>query len=182
MIYIYLADGFEEIEALFPLDLFRRAGLDAKTVSVTEKREVTGSHGITVRTDLTVKDGEYNPKEAELIMLPGGMPGTLNLETSAELHAALDYAYESRKIIAAICAAPSVIGKKGFLKDRKATAYPGFEEYLIGRIPTDEKCVKDGNIITAAGAGVAMEFGLKIIETLCGADTAKKIKNAIIAG
>ncbi len=181
MIYIYLADGFEEIEALFPLDLLRRAGLDAKTVSVTEKNEVIGSHGISVKTDLTVKDDAYNPRAVELIMLPGGMPGTLNLDGSAEVHEALDYAYENGKLIAAICAAPSVIGKKGFLKDKKATSYPGFEEYLIGRIPTDEKCVRDGNIITAAGAGVAMDFGLKIIETLCGKETAEKIKNAIIA-
>ncbi len=181
MIYIYLAEGFEEIEALFSLDLFRRAGLLAKTVSITENATVTGSHGIAVTADLTVKDEGYNPKAAELIMLPGGMPGTLNLDGSADVHSALVYARENGKLIGAICAARSVIGKKGFLKDKKATSYPGFEEYLIGRRPTDEKCVKDGNIITAAGAGVAMEFGLKIIETLCGKETAKKIKNAIIA-
>ncbi len=181
MIYIYLAEGFEEIEALFPLDLFRRAGLDAKTVSVTESLEVVGSHGIAVRADLTVKDEGYSPNEAELIMLPGGMPGTLNLDGSADVHAALDYAYENGKMIAAICAAPSVIGKKGFLKGKMAVCYPGFEDKLLGRTPTDEGCVRDGNIITAAGAGFAMEFGIKIIEALCGSETAEKIKKAIIA-
>lgn len=181
MIYIYLADGFEEVEALFPLDLLRRASLDVKTVSITDKNEVTGSHGITVKADITVKSAEYDPKGAELIMLPGGMPGTKNLDASADVHEALDYAYANGKYIAAICAAPSVIGKKGFLKDKKATAYPGFEEYLIGRKETSERCVKDGNMITAAGAGVAMDLGLKIIETLIGKETADKIKHAIIA-
>ena len=181
MIYIYLADGFEEVEALFPLDLMRRASLDVKTVSVTDSLEVTGSHGITVKADLTVKSAEYDPLNAEMIMLPGGMPGTLNLDASAEVHAALDHAYENGRLIAAICAAPSVIGKKGFLKDKEATSYPGFEQYLIGRKETDGKCVRDGNIITAAGAGVAMEFGLKIVEALSGKETADRIKNAIIA-
>ena len=114
-------------------------------------------------------------------MLPGGMPGTLNLDASAEVHAALDHAYENGRLIAAICAAPSVIGKKGFLKDKKATSYPGVEQYLIGRKETDGKCVRDGNIITAAGAGVAMEFGLKIVEAISGKETADRIKNAIIA-
>ena len=181
MIYIYLADGFEETEALFPLDLIRRASLDVKTVSVTDSIEVTGSHGITVKADLTVKSEEYAPLSAEAVILPGGMPGTLNLDASAEVHAALDHAYGSGKLVAAICAAPSVIGKKGFLKDKKATSYPGFEQYLVGRKETDEKCVRDGNIITAAGAGVAMEFGLKIVEAFCGKETADRIKNAIIA-
>lgn len=181
MIYIYLANGFEEIEALFPLDLFRRAGLNAKTVAITDEKTVTGSHGITVTADMTVKSKEYAPKDATLIMLPGGMPGTTNLDASAEVHTALDEAQKNGKLIAAICAAPSVIGKKGFLDGKKATCYPGFEEYLYGRKETDERCVRDGNIITAAGAGVAMEFGLKIIETLIGKETAEKIKNAIIA-
>ena len=181
MIYIYLADGFEEVEALFPLDLFRRAGLDAKTVSITDNDCVTGSHGITVKTDLTVKESGYAPDEAELIMLPGGMPGTTNLDASPEIHKALDYAYENGKYIAAICAAPSVLGKKGFLKGKKATCYPGFEKFLYERADVTEKCVRDGKIITAAGAGVALDFGLKIIESLLGKDKAEEIKNAILA-
>ena len=181
MIYMYLADGFEEVEALFPLDLFRRAGLDAKTVSITENEYVTGSHGITVKADLTVKGEDYVPNEAELIMLPGGMPGTTNLDASSDVHKALDYAYENGRFIAAICAAPSVLGKKGFLNGKKATCYPGFEKYLYGRVETNEKCVRDGKIITAAGAGVALDYGLKIIEMLIGKNKAEEIKNAILA-
>ena len=181
MIYIYLADGFEEVEALFPLDLFRRAGLFVKTVSITDSAYVTGSHGITVKADLTVKSDAYAPSGAELIMLPGGMPGTTNLDASHEVHKALDYAYENGRYIAAICAAPSVLGKKGFLKDKKATCYPGFEDLLYGRVETDEKCVRDGKIITAAGAGVALDFGLEIITALLGSDKAEGIKNAILA-
>ena len=181
MIYVYLAEGFEEVEALFPLDLFRRAGLDAKTVSITESPLVTGSHGITVRADITVNDSDYAPKNTELIMLPGGMPGTTNLDASALVHEALDYAYQNGVFIAAICAAPSVLGKKGFLSGKKATCYPGFEKYLSGSIQTKDKFVRDGNIITAAGAGVALDFGLTIIETLCGKEKAEGIKNAILA-
>ena len=181
MVYIYLANGFEETEALFPLDLMRRAEIEAKTVSITDDVYVTGSHGISVKADTTIKSAGYAPEDAELIMLPGGMPGTKNLDASESVQSALDNAFKNGRYIAAICAAPSIIGKKGFLKGKKAICYPGFEECLLGRIETEEKCVKDGNIITAAGAGVAMAFGLKIIETLCGIETAEKVKNAIIA-
>ncbi len=181
MVYIYLADGFEETEALVPLDLLRRAGISVSTVSVTGDAFVTGAHKITVRADITVKDAAYTPDKAELIMLPGGMPGTLNLDASAEVHSALDRAYENGIFIAAICAAPSIIGKKGFLKDRKAVAYPGFEKYLIGRRETDAKCVRDGRIITAVGAGAAIDFALAVIAALCGEERAREIKNAILA-
>lgn len=181
MVYIYLAEGFEETEALVPLDLLRRAGISVSTVSVTEDAFVTGAHKITVRADITVKDAAYAPERAELIMLPGGMPGTKNLDASAAVHSALDSAYADGRFIAAICAAPSVIGKKGFLKGKKAVSYPGFEQYLYGRIETDEKCVRDGRVITAVSAGAAIDFGLKMVAALCGEEKAKEIKNAILA-
>lgn len=184
MIYVYLADGFEETEMTAPLDLMRRAGLQAKTVSVTEKKEVTGSHGIVYIADMTVSDPEYDITDARLVMLPGGMPGTLGLENSQAVKDALDYAYKNDIYIAAICAAPSVPGKLGMLKGKKAVCYPGFEEQLIGaeaQSPDRCKCVTDGKVITASGMGAAVEFGLAIVRELCGSETSERLRNGILA-
>lgn len=182
MIYVYLADGFEETEMTAPLDLMRRAGLEAKTVSVTGKREVTGSHGITYIADMMMNDPEYDIKKAELIMLPGGMPGTLGLENNESVRSALLYASENNIRIAAICAAPSVPGKLGLLKGKKAVCYPGFEQYLEGAIDGGScKCVVDGNFITAVGMGASVQFGLTIVQELCGSEISEKLKNGILA-
>ena len=181
MIYIYLAEGFEETEMIFPLDLIRRAGLEVRTVSVTGSREVCGSHGIKIVADMLASDPEYAPERAELVMLPGGMPGSVNLERSEVVQRALRLANERGAYIAAICAAPMVLGKAGLLKGKRAVCYPGFEEYLEGRIPCDERCVCDGNVITAVGCGAACELGLKIVEKLCGSEKAESIKNGILA-
>ncbi len=181
MIYIYLAEGFEETEMTAPLDIMRRAELDVKTVSVTNERLVKGAHGIAISADLTVFDPEYDEDSPELIMLPGGMPGTLNLENSEHVCKAVEKAYKNGKFVTAICAAPSVLGKMGLLKGASAVCYPGFEKYLLGAIPSDKKCVRDGKIITAVGMGAAVEFGLEIVCALCGKEASEKIKNGILA-
>ena len=179
MIYLFLADGFEEVEALFPLDILRRAGADVKTVSVTGHEYVTGSHGITVKADIT--DEKFDENNITAVILPGGMPGTTSLDASKTVHRALEKASEDGKIIGAICAAPSVLGKAGLLKGKEAICYPGFEKYLSGAKISDKKVVRDGNIITAAGAGVAREFGFALTAALFSPDAAEKIAKAIIS-
>lgn len=181
MIYIFLANGFEETEMIFPLDLMRRARLEVKTVSVTADEIVTGSHGIGIKADTTVFADDYDVTKADMFMLPGGMPGSLNLEASDEVQKAIAYAVENDKYLAAICAAPMVLGKAGALKGKKAVCYPGFEKHLIGATNTADRCVVDGKIITAIGCGAAMELGLKIVSELCGKDVAESIKNGILA-
>lgn len=178
MIYMFLADGMEEIEALCPLDLARRAGLEIKTVGVSG-RTITGSHGITVTADLTLD--EYTGKDAEMIFLPGGMPGTLNLAASDAVRNAVLSVNEQGGYLAAICAAPSILGDMGLLRDKEAICYPGFEERLVGAKISDRRVVLDGKILTAAGMGVATEMGLAIVEIFCGAETAAKLRHAILA-
>jgi 4-methyl-5(b-hydroxyethyl)-thiazole monophosphate biosynthesis len=181
MIYFYLANGFEETEMIYPLDLCLRAGLEAKTVSITKEKAVTGSHGITVIADMSIFDDEYDMKKADCFVLPGGMPGASNLELCMEVQDALQYAYDNGKYICAICAAPYILGKKTFLYEKRAVCYPSFREYLFGaEIPENEKCVTDGKIITAVGAGAAVDFGLAIISALLSPSDAERIKNAIL--
>ena len=165
MIYMFLANGFEEVEALCPLDLIRRAGLDIKTVGVGGTH-ITGSHGITVVADMVVEDFcDANPTG---VILPGGMPGTTNLDACAAVHRALDDANKNGALVAAICAAPSVLGKRGDLADKEAICYPGFEKYLEGARISEATVVRDGRYITAAGMTVALEFGSAIVAYFCG--------------
>ena len=179
MIYAFLADGFEEIEALCPVDIMRRAGLSVTTVGIG-KKEIIGAHGITVIADIT--DSELNIDSTELIFLPGGMPGTKNLDACPTVHKALDIATEQGSYIAAICAAPMILGKRGMLNGKSAVCYPSFEEYLIGAsIPKNTRLVTDGKIITAMGMGVAYELGLEIVKILCGSEKADALRKAIIA-
>ena len=178
MIYMFLANGFEEVEALCPLDLLRRAGAEVITVGIGGDN-ITGAHGITVKTDVSDENAVF--EEIEAVILPGGMPGTKNLDASAVVHKALDLAQEQNAVVAAICAAPMILGKRGDLKGKEAVCYPGFEEYLKGAKIPDKKVVVDGNTITAKGMGVALEFGLALVEKLYGADKAKALKSAVIA-
>ena len=158
MVYVFLANGFEETEAIAPIDILRRCELDVVTVGVGEE-VITSSHGISVIPDITEVD--FVPsEEIDMIVLPGGMPGTLNLEKSRTVQEAIDYCTENGKYIGAICAAPSVLGKKNLLKGKKATCFPGFEDFLLGAEFTGAPVELDGKIITARGAGVAVEFGL----------------------
>ena len=181
MIYLFLAEGFEEIEALCPLDLIRRAGLEICTVGIGN-RYITGAHGMTVAADIT--DDEYLAKNditPEMIILPGGMPGTLNLDASPAVDVAIRHALECNAYIGAICAAPLILGRRGLLKGLRATCYPGFENELTGALEIGGKVIRDGNIITAAGMGVALEFGLELVSVLAGPETAGNIKDAIQA-
>ncbi len=176
MVYVFLANGFEEIEALATIDVLRRAGVEVTTVGVGE-RQVVGSHNIPVIADIHEQDMYLN--DACAIVLPGGMPGTLNLEASQTVQSALEYALQHDVVIAAICAAPSILGHKGVLAGKTAIAYPGFEKELTGATIATTAVVQDGNIITAKGAGVAIEFGLKIVEALASAKTANSVKEAM---
>ena len=173
MIYVFLADGFEEIEALAPVDFLLRAGIEVKTVGVSGKF-CRGAHGINVEADILLEDVVLD-ENVQGIILPGGMPGAENLNNSADVQKAIDYCAENNKIIAAICAAPFILGRKGLLKGKNATCFPGFEEELAGANVLNQGVVKDGNIITAQGAGVAWEFGEKIASELVGSEISQKI-------
>ena len=176
MIAIFLADGFEEIEALTPLDVLRRAGLDVKTVGVTSKIAV-GSHGIPVVCDISAD--ELDTSALTAVIFPGGMPGSLNLDASPISDKAIDAVKKNGGIIAAICAAPLVLGRRGLLKDKKATCYPGFEKELVGAKYTADTVTVDGNIVTARGMGVALEFALTLTEMIKGKDEAIKISEGV---
>lgn len=177
MIYVFLAEGFEEIEALAPVDLLRRAGLSVKTVGVGAKT-VVGSHGIPVTADLTESEILLD-ESVEAVILPGGMPGTKNLEANETVQRALEFAAENEKLICGICAAPSVLGHKGLLNGRNAICFPGFESDLYGASLSEKAVCRDGNIITAKGMGVAVEFGLAVVEALTDAVTAQNIRETI---
>lgn len=173
MVYVFLAEGFEEIEALAPVDILRRGDVEVKTVGIGSKT-VTGSHNISVSCDLSENDIDLDGVDA--IVLPGGMPGTLNLEKNKTVQEAIDFAYKNKKIIGAICAAPSILGKKGILEGKKATCFPGFENELYGARVLDMPAVRDGEIITACGAGAALEFGFELLAALKDKLTAGKLR------
>ncbi len=176
MVYVFLADGFEEIEALTPVDVLRRADIEVSTVGVGSK-VITGSHGIPVTCDIT--DSEINREDITAVVLPGGMPGTLNLEKNEVVNSAVDYAYKNGKLICAICAAPSILGKKGILNGKNATCFDGFEKYLEGARVLDLQAVRDGKIITARGAGAASEFAFLILEAIKDKQTAKNLSRSM---
>ncbi len=176
MVYVYLAEGFEEIEALAPVDILRRCGVEVKTVGVTGK-VVSGSHGICVEADILPE--AVSLADAQMLVLPGGIPGTPNLEKDARVTEALKAANAQGKYIAAICAAPSVFGHLGLLAGKKATCYPGFEPELAGAETLEDGVVCDGNIITAKGAGRASDFGFLLAGLLAGWDKAAEVRKAM---
>lgn len=173
MIYVLMVDGFEEIEAIEPIDIMRRAGLNVVTVGV-KGNIVKGAHNITIETDITIDD--VNPEDMELLMLPGG-PGHTGLDSDEKVQKLIDYADKENLYIAAICASPSIIGKKGLLKDKKATCFPGFEEFLLGAEVVCDKVVTDGKIITGKGAGAAGDFGFEIVRLLKGSEIAEDLRS-----
>ena len=178
MIYMFLGEGFEEVEALAPLDLIRRAGLEIKTVGVGSK-VVVGSHGIPVTVDITAD--EFSDNAPDMVILPGGMPGTKNLDANKTVHKAIADAVKNDAYVCAICAAPMILGKLGLVRGKNAVCYPGFEEYLDGATIPDKKVVRDGKIITAKGMGAAIEFGLAIVSALKDEKTAEDLAVATIA-
>ncbi|MBQ9080837.1 MAG: DJ-1/PfpI family protein [Clostridia bacterium] len=179
MIYMFLAPGFEEVEALTPLDLLRRAGLEVTTVGIGGEL-ITGAHGITVQADIA--DSMFRDDKPEMVILPGGMPGTRNLDASPVVDAALKAVVANDGYLAAICAAPMVLGKRGLLKGKRAICYPGFEKFLDGARLSNRHVIRDGNIVTAAGMGVALQFGLEIVAMICGDVAAANLSASVIAG
>lgn len=178
--YIFLADGFEDIEGLTVVDLLRRAGIDIKTVSIKESTQIQTSHGITMFTDTTFAETDFT--DADMLVLPGGMPGTKHLAGYKPLTDLLTDFNSKDKKIAAICAAPSVFSGLGFLKGRKATSYPSFMEVIAkdGAQTCEDSVVVDGNITTSRGLGTAVDFALSIIEQLEGRQKADEIAESIV--
>ena len=176
MVYVFFANGFEEIEGITPVDLLRRAEIDVTTVGVGGK-VIFGAHKIAFACDMD--DGQLSFENIDMIVLPGGMPGTLGLERSETVQKAIRHCVENNIPIAAICAAPSILGHLGLLKDKKAISYPGYEEELTGAQVIYENVVTDGNFITSRGPGTAIEFSLKIVEHFKGADRAKSLAEAL---
>lgn len=177
LVYAFLTNGSEEVECLAVVDVLRRAGIDTKLIAVGGDINVTSSHKVSITCDARLEDTDLSA--ADVLFLPGGMPGTLNLGDCRELCDALIAQDKAGKRIAAICAAPSVLGTIGLLKGRTATCFPGFEDKLEGAMYTREGLVTDGNITTARGLGYALDLGLELIRLLLGEDKAKEIKASI---
>ena len=177
-IAVFFADGFEEIEALTVVDICRRAGIAVEMVSVKEEKEVTGSHGICVKTDVLFDEVDF--ESLDMLVLPGGMPGTRNLEKHQGLMAQLDSFYAAGKYVAAICAAPTVMGHRDMLKGREACCYPGMEEELTGAEVVFEPVAISDHVITSRGMGCAIPFGLAITSILCGKEKAEELANGIV--
>lgn len=176
-VYAFLANGLEEVECLATADVLARAGVKVTLVAVGDKREVTGSHGFTIVADSTINEIDF--KEADVLFLPGGMPGTKNLSECKTLCDALVEASEEGRRLAAVCAAPSILGGLGILKGKKATCYPGFEDALSGAEVVGEGVVTDGNVTTARGLGYSLDLGLELVKLLVDEKTASHIKTAI---
>ena len=177
---IFLAEGFEEVEALTPADLLRRAGAEVTLVSIGDKKEVAGSHGIVITADRLFAEMEFT--EMDLLVLPGGMPGTLNLKACGPLLTLLTEHNARGKKLAAICAAPTVLGHAGLLNDKHATCYPGCEDGLTGAICETAPVVTDGVITTSRGVGTAIPFALSLIAQLYGQEKADEIAKSIVYG
>lgn len=176
MLLMFFADGFEEVEAIATLDVIRRANIEIRSVGIGAK-EITGSHGITIICDMT--DSDVNELDIDGVILPGGMPGTLNLLESKVVNSAIDYCAAEDKLICAICAAPMILGRKGLLEGKEAICFPGFEEELKGATVSEKFVCTSGNIITAKGMGSAINFGLAITEYFTDKETAEKLRGTL---
>lgn len=178
--YLFLADGFEEIEALTPVDVMRRAGMNIKTVSITNSLQVRGAHGVTINADLIYDNTLFdNP---EWLILPGGMPGAQNLHDFAPLYGLLKKQVEAANgLIGAICASPAVVlGQEGFLKGRKATCYPGFEDMLIDAEYKDVKVIADDKFVLGNGPATALQWALAIVKKSLGEEKANSVANQML--
>jgi 4-methyl-5(b-hydroxyethyl)-thiazole monophosphate biosynthesis len=177
MILVLFAEGFEEIEALTPVDILRRAGLDVKTCGI-ESKTVCSSHNVKVVCDLS--SSEVEPCSVDALILPGGMPGAINLDSSPFSDALIRSVNERGGHLAAICAAPLVFGRRGLLKGRHATCYPGFENELLGAIKSDKSVVSDGNITTAVGMGASLEFALELVRIFTSKQKAEELAKQVM--
>lgn len=176
MVYIFLADGFEIIEAMSPVDMLRRADIEIITVGLN-KKIIISSCGVPVTADIT--SDEFQFEDVDCIIIPGGGQGVINLENSRFIQSVIDKAVDCGALVCAICAGPSILGHKGLLKDKNAICYPGFEDALKGAVLSDDYVVTDGRFITAKGAGVSVDFGLEIVKQLKGKAAADKVRSAI---
>ncbi len=177
MIYVFLANGFEEIEAISTIDVLLRAELGVVTVGVGD-RNVVGAHGLKITADKSTTE-LVTFSDVDAVVLPGGMPGTLNLEKDKTVKKFIEFAIANGRMVAAICAAPSILGHMGILEGKKSTCFPGFEEQLFGAEISSDSVVRDENIITGKGAGVAIDFALEMVKCFCGESEANKIRNAM---
>lgn len=178
MVYVFFAEGFEDIEALTPVDILRRAGEEVQTVSITEDRVVVSSHGVGVVADLTLSQVDF--ASAQLLVLPGGLPGSTNLDACKPLTSALLAHYQSGRPLAAICAAPLVLGHLGILSGKRATCYPGVEGELHGATYTAAVVERDGLIVTGKGPGAAMEFGYVLVDLLQGEGASAPLRKGMM--
>ena len=177
-VILFFANGTEEVEALTAVDLLRRAGAEVTLVGIGGK-EVTGSHGIRITAD--VAEDEISSYAYDMAVVPGGMPGTTHMDESKTVEKTLSAVYRNGGFLAAICAAPLVLGKRGYLNGKKAICYPGFETYLKGASLSDSHVCRDGKVITAAGAGVALDFALALVGALYGEEKEKQIRASVLA-
>lgn len=178
MVYLHLAKGFEEIEAVTVWDILKRGGISIQTVSMEPQLDVTGGHGITVKADVLFEEADYD--SCEMMVFPGGMPGTTNLLNHRELMEAMVRFAVSGKPVAAICAAPMLFGKTGLVVGKRATIFPGMEGELTGATVSPDRVVMDGNIITSKGPGTAMEFALALVGLLKGEEIQNKLKGGLL--
>lgn len=178
MVGVFFAQGYEEIEALTVVDLLRRANIEVKMISVTGEWLVSGSHGIRVEMDMLLETVDF--EQVEMIVLPGGMPGTLGLASCSLLMEQVNRFVSQKKAVGAICAAPTILGRLGLLEGRKACCYPGMEEELIGAVVVQDSVVKEGTLLTSRGMGTAIAFGLAIIALLQGEEAAERMAETIV--
>lgn len=177
-VVLFFADGTEEVEALTVVDVLRRAGAELTVVGVGT-REVVGSHGIRITADIA--ETELTAYDFDMVIVPGGLPGTTHLDESAVVDTVLREVHARGGILAAICAAPLVLGKRGYLQGKEAICYPGFESHLIGATLSEHRVCRDGNVITAAGMGVALDFALTLTEALYGTEKAESLRRSVLA-
>ena len=177
-VFVFLADGFEEIEAIAPIDILRRAELDVVTVSISDSKTVKGAHGVKVEADQLFTETTFG--ENDYYVLPGGYDGMMNLSAHQGVNELLTKQHGAGKKLAAICASPSVLGKLGILEGKEAICYPGFEGNLTGATISKNSVVEDGNVITGKGPGVAVQFALKIVESLKGKETADQVAGGLM--
>ena len=175
MVNILFANGFEEVEALTVVDMLRRASITVEMISLNEDLFVTGSHNITVKCDKLLKDAEI----LDAVVLPGGIPGVPNIEQNNKAVELINAHYNNKKLVAAICAAPTLLGRAGILADKKAVCYPDLMDTLVCKEKANERVVEDGNVITSQSAGTAMEFAFEIIKYLKDENTAENVKKSI---